>query len=324
MSPDPLTLLDPDLRSSAMQIQPMMEQFLPMTVEKLESWRALTESNSPPPLTDLAVDEREIRNAAGGTNVTVYVINAMPDQARPGILHVHGGGFYAGSARASLRQMQQMAKALDCTIVTVEYRLAPEVCYSGSVEDTYTALCWMHENAEAIGVDRTRIAVMGESAGGGLAVLLCAAARQRGGPAILFQALSYPMLDDRTGTTRPAPRHIGAIGWNAAANRFGWQCFLGQEPGGSKVPSAAVPARIMCLAGLPPAFIGVGALDLFVEENIEFAGRLIQAGVPTELLVVPGAFHAFDTVAQETAISRRFAAARADALSRAFAMPAAD
>jgi acetyl esterase/lipase len=114
------------------------------------------------------------------------------------------------------------------------------------------------------------------------------------------------------------PDHIGAFGWNSDANRFGWRCFLGCEAGGDDVPIQAVPARVENLAGLPPAFIGVGALDLFVDEDIAYARRLIDAGVPTELVVVPGAFHGFDMMAKEAAASRRFTAMKLDALRRAF------
>ncbi|WP_082010303.1 alpha/beta hydrolase [Novosphingobium malaysiense] len=316
---DVLDLVDPDLRPYAAQIQPMLQQFLPMSYERLKDWRTLMEANAPPPMPQIAFERRTIPRVSEDGFVAVYLINAAPDRSRPGILHTHGGGFYAGSARGSLREMQKIADLLDCTVVSVDYRLAPEATYSASIEDTYSALCWMHESAASLGLDPERIAVMGESAGGGHAVLLCAAARERGGPSILFQALSYPMLDDRTGQARATPAHIGRVGWNEEMNSFGWRCFLGQPPGGAAVTPAAVPARISHLAGMPPAFIGVGALDLFVEEDIAFANRLIQAGVPTELLVVPGAFHAFDTVAAEAAVSRRFTAAKAAALRRAFA-----
>jgi acetyl esterase/lipase len=139
---------------------------------------------------------------------------------------------------------------------------------------------------------------------------------------VLFQALIYPMIDDRTGSLRVMPPHLGAFGWNADANRLGWRCFLGQEPGTDAVPACAVPARVENVVGLPPAFIGVGALDLFVDENIAYARRLIEAGVATELIVVPGAFHGFDMMARDSAASRRFATAKLDALRRAFATAA--
>jgi acetyl esterase/lipase len=131
-----------------------------------------------------------------------------------------------------------------------------------------------------------------------------------------FQCLVYPMIDDRTGTSRRVPEHIGYFGWNPAANLFGWQSFLGCEPGGGDVPVEGVPSRCTDLSGLPPTWIGCGALDLFVEEDIDFANRLLGARVPTELLIVPGAFHGFDSFAPAAAISRRFRAAKVDALRR--------
>jgi acetyl esterase/lipase len=180
-------------------------------------------------------------------------------------------------------------------------------------------LRWLHEHAEEIGVDPARVAVMGESAGGGHAALLALTARDRGQLPIAFQCLVYPMLDDRTGSTREVPSPIGTLLWTATSNQFGWRSFLGQEPGGSTVPAGAVPARVADLAGLPPAWIGVGSIDLFVDEDIEYARRLIAAGVPTELLVVPGAFHGFDGIAADTAVAKRFNAAKLDALRRGLA-----
>ena len=314
-----LNLIDPELRDIAVQMEPMLAQFSPMTAEKLETWRSLMESNASPPLENIDVQRRIIPSSAGAPDVPVYVVNAKPGQSRPGILHLHGGGFTAGSAGASLRNVQQIAETLNCVAVSVDYRLAPEAPWPASLEDNYAALCWVCDHAGEIGIDPSRIAVIGESAGAGHAVLLCAAARKRAGPAILFQALSYPMLDDRTGSTRLAPDHIGVIGWNADFNQFGWRSYLGREPGGDDVPEGAVPARLVDLTGMPPTFIGVGALDLFVEEDIEFARRLVVTGVPVEFLLVPGAFHGFDTVAPETVIARKFADARIAALRRAFA-----
>jgi acetyl esterase/lipase len=211
-----------------------------------------------------------------------------------------------------------MARALDCTIVSIDFRNAPETRHDGSLEDNYAGLQWTHRHADELGIDRSRIAVMGESGGGGHAALLAMAARDRGEMQLLFQALIYPMIDDRTGSSRATPPHLGAFNWNADANRFGWRCFLGQEPGTDLVPSAAVPAR-QSVAGLPSTFIGVGALDLFADENVNFTRRLLDAGVPTELLVVPGAFHGFDLVASDADVSKRFNAAKLDALRRAFA-----
>jgi acetyl esterase/lipase len=149
--------------------------------------------------------------------------------------------------------------------------------------------------------------------------MLAIAARDRREIPILFQLLIYPALDDRTGSTRQVPPYIGQFVWNAASNRFAWTSFLGVPAGSPTVPAGAVPARVENLAGLPPAFIGVGALDLFVDEDVEYARRLINAGVPTELHVIPGAYHGFDLLVPDAAVSKRFSESWTVALRRAFA-----
>lgn len=261
--------------------------------------------------------EEKVPGLPGQPAVTVYVINARPGRPRPAIVHTHGGGYISGRARYFVGEMQRLARALDCTIVTVDYRLAPETRFAGSVADCYAALLWLYRNAAAMGVDPARIAVMGESAGGGMAALLAIAARDRGEVPLAFQCLTYPMLDDRTGSTRAAPAGHGVFMWTADANRYGWRSFLGVEPGGAQVPAAGVPMRCADLAGLPPAWIGVGSIDLFATEDREYATRLERAGVKVRFEEVPGAFHGFDLVAPQTGIARRFAASRLAALKQA-------
>ena len=203
---------------------------------------------------------------------------------------------------------------------SVEYRLAPETTFAGSVEDNYAGLKWLHAHAVELGADPARIAVMGESAGGGHAALLAIAARDRGEVPLAFQCLVYPMLDDRTGTSRTVPAHVGTLVWTPERNRFGWDSFLGVKAGGIDAPKGAVPARVANLAGLPPAFIGVGTLDLFADEDIDYAQRLNAAGVLTELLVVPGAFHGFDGIGAQLPVGKWFNRAKSDALRRGFGM----
>ena len=318
-------LVDPELRDAAWLMREMTQQNTPMTRDKLADRRAWMQANAVAPRDDVPFVERSIPRPAAcgeGPDVSVYVVLPKPGQLGPGILHMHGGGFTASTARNSLPSVQVLARTLNCPIVTVDYRLAPETTWSGSLEDNYTALLWMHAHAEELGVDPRRIAIAGESAGGGHAVLLAIAARDRGEVPISFQCLTYPMLDDRSGTSRALAEHIGYFGWNPEANRFGWESFLGCAPGDDAVPFSGVPARCEDLGGLPPAWIGVGGLDLFVEEDIAFAQRLNAAAVPTELLVVPGAFHGFDAFVPDAAISRRFAAARLDALCRGVGLDA--
>lgn len=261
-----------------------------------------------------AFEMRTIPGPTGAPDVTVYVINAGARGApRPAILHTHGGGFILGSAKGAVAQMQEVAKALDCVVVSVEYRLAPETRFPGALEDNYAGLTWLHANAAALGADPSRIAVMGESAGGGHAAMLAIAARDRGEIPLAYQALIYPMLDDRTGSTRKTPPYQGVLIWTPQENVFGWTSLLGVPAGSAKVPYGAVPARVENLRGLPPAFIGVGSIDLFVDEDLEYARRLIDAGVMTTLDVVPGAFHGFDMAPVD--ISRRFKAAVLAALA---------
>ncbi|OYW44758.1 MAG: alpha/beta hydrolase [Sphingomonadales bacterium 32-68-7] len=314
----PAEYLDPELRAAARQI--LASGGLNLSDTALPEIRrgAAVEA----PLAGIPVAERRVSVGQGHPDVLVFVVNAdagrAGQRARPAILHTHGGGHVLGSVRGELRFLQQLARELDCVVVSVEYRLAPETRYTGSVEDTYAGLRWMHGAAEELGIDRARIAVMGESAGGTHAALLAIAARDRGEVPVCFQCLVYPMLDDRTGSTRQVPPWIGAVLWDPAANRYGWSAFLGTPAGGPGVPAAAVPARVENLAGLPPAWIGVGGADLFVQEDIAYAERLTAAGVPTELLVVPRAFHAFDRIVPEAEVSLRFTEAKMAALRRAF------
>ena len=288
---DPLLLVHPDLRPALPQIQKYTIDFSP---HALSAARKSEFGPAPLPQPEWVLKTIPVR---GGPDVGIYVVNAKKtDKPRPAILHMHGGGFITGTAKGSLHAGQELALAQDCVVVTVDYRLAPETTYVGSIEDNYAALKWLFDNADELGVDRKRIAVTGESAGGGHAALLAITARDRGEVPLAFQALVYPMLDDRTGSTREPPSHIGTLLWTRASNRFGWSSFLGVPAGSERVPKAGVPARIENLRNLPPTFIGVGSLDLFVQEDIEYANRLIEAGVPAELYVVPGAFHGFDMV----------------------------
>lgn len=244
-----------------------------------------------------------------GVTVCVYQPTATVG-LQPAILHIHGGGYVMGSSKISHAANMATASALEAIIVSVNYRLAPETPAPGSVEDCYAALRWLVAQADRLNVDIQRIAVQGESAGGGLAAALALLARDRGGPALVHQCLIYPMLDDRT-CMKQLPESLGAFVWTPPANAFGWRALLGVEPGSANVPDYAVPARAETLAGLPSTFIAVGALDLFVVEDMDYARRLTEAGVATELHVYPGAYHGFDVLPDAPASQRM----RQDALN---------
>lgn len=248
-----------------------------------------------------------IPGPSGAPDVRVVIVDGTQGKAgSPAFLHMHGGGFVMGSIASNVPRLQELAQACGCLAISVDYRLAPETPFPGALEDNYAALRWLNRHAKDMGVDPMRVAVGGESAGGGHAAMLAIAARDRGEFHIAFQRLIYPMLDDRTGSTRHEPPFIGQFVWNEASNRFGWASLLGRAPGRAHPPYGSVPARVKDLAGLPPAFIAVGDIDLFVAEDIDYASRLVQAGVPTELTLTPGAFHAFDDIVPAAAATVRF------------------
>jgi acetyl esterase/lipase len=256
-------------------------------------------------------------DGAGEVRVVLYKPQGLCEGA-PVVLQIHGGGFLYGTAELGDPRNRAMAKAVGCAVASVEYRLAPETPFPGALDDCYAALVWLHRNAAGLDLDPDRIAIRGESAGGGLAAGLAVMARDLGGPPILFQLLIYPMLDDRTAANEPHP-FAGEFVWNAPSNHFAWLCWLGVAPGCAEVPALAAPARVEDLTRLPPTFIATAALDMFVDENLEYARRLVRAGVPTELYMAPGAFHGFEAMAPDAQVSRRFITQADDALKRAFA-----
>ena len=212
----------------------------------------------------------------------------------PLIYHIHGGGYVACTVGTFEALNRQIVAELGCALVSVDYRLAPETVFPGSIEDCYAGLAWVFINAAEQGFDPARIGVMGESAGGGFAAALALLARDRGDYALAFQHLIYPMIDDRTGTSSEPHDYVGEFAWPVSNNRFGWASLLGHAPGGDDVSPYAAAARATDLSGLPPTFIHTGALDLFLEEDIDYARRLARAGVPIELHIYPGAFHGFE------------------------------
>lgn len=219
----------------------------------------------------------------------------------PCIYWMHGGGLILGTNKADDARFDRWCQLFNCVGVSVEYRLAPESKYPEPLEDCYEGLRWVRNNATSLGVDTARIGVSGASAGGCLAAGLALLARDRGEFPIAFQALIYPMIDDRQVT--PSSKWADPV-WPPNANTYGWRSYLG-ELTGDAVPMYAAAARATNLAALPPTFISVGALDGFSDEDIDYAVRLRHAGVPTELHVYPGAPHGFDAFAPNTAIAKR-------------------
>jgi acetyl esterase/lipase len=311
---DPYSLVDPELLPVLKQFPPAVDLTLEMAV-KFRQMPGLPPSPAPAP----QPVERHIPGPQGAPEVRLWIVDPTPSQkSKPVLLHMHGGGFMMNDPTL-LPQLQAIATDCHCVVISVDYRLAPETLYPGSLEDNYAALKWVHSHAEELGIDPSRIAVGGESAGGYHAASLALLARDRNEVPLVFQLLIYPALDDRTGSTRPPPPAIGHFMWTAQANRLAWTSLLGIPAGSSSAPTAAVPARVNSVAALPPTWIGVGAIDLFVEEDIDYARRLVHAGVATELLVVPGAFHGFDLLVPDAESSKQFTASWKSALRKAFA-----
>lgn len=251
--------------------------------------------NVPPAVVDAVTQSvRCVPGPAGAPDITLTIYTPrFIKGALPCIYHIHGGGYVGGSA-AQLEPLHRLASyELECVIVSVDYRLAPEHVFPAAIEDCYAGLAWTFANAAALNVDATRIGVMGESAGGGLAAALALAARDRGAYKLAFQHLIYPMLDDRTCVAEPNPV-AGEFIWTPHNNRFGWTSLLGREPGGEGLSPYAAAARAEDVSGLPPTFIACPTLDLFIDENLTYAHRLMRAGVPVELHVYAGGFHGFD------------------------------
>ena len=207
----------------------------------------------------------------------------------------------------------QLCPTLGLIGVSVEYRLAPETPYPGPLEDCYRGLSWAYENAAELGIDRSRLGIRGISAGGGLAAALALLARDRGEIPLAFQLLDCPMLDDRQRTF--SSQQSGLAVWSRESNTYGWRSYLGDLYGTDDIPYTAAPARAEDLTGLPPAFVSVGTVDGFLDEDVDYALRLNHAGIPTELHLYPGACHGYQ-MAVDSEIARQSARDAQDWLRR--------
>jgi acetyl esterase/lipase len=269
-----------------------------------------------PAIEGVTTEDRQVPGPEGAANVAVRLYQpADRPGTLPALLWIHGGGYVLGSVERDDPLAKHLAKVAQCVVASVEYRLAPEHPFPAPVEDCYAALKWLSTHSNELGVEKSHIAIGGASAGGGLAAGLALLARDRAEVEVALQLLIYPMIDDRNIT--PASKAIpDTFVWSRENNLMGWRSYLGREPGGEDVSPYAAASRATDLAGLPPAYIPVGELDLFLNENIDYAQRLLEAGVPTELHVYPGAYHGFNGFAPSAEVSQRFNADRDNALKR--------
>ncbi len=241
---------------------------------------------------------------AGGARVRIYRPDAPTDRA---LLWIHGGGLLFGDAKQDEALCLQTSAELGITVVSANYRFAPEHPFPAPLDDVRAAWLWLQESAGELGVDPARIAVGGESAGGGLAAGLVQRLRDTSSVQPVAQWLFAPMIDDRTAADESLDAADHWV-WNNRANRIGWAGYLGGSPGAAVVPAYASPARRTELTGLPPTWIGVGDIELFLDEDLAYAEALRASGVDVTVDVVPGAPHGFENWARSTEPARALAA----------------
>jgi len=253
-----------------------------------------------------------------GTGVTVRVYRPVGvDGPLPCVYAIHGGGYVLGDAAMLDARMDVWCVAHRCVGVSVEYRLAPEHPYPAGLDDCHVGLRWVHEHAADLGIDPDRIGIQGTSAGGGLAAALAIYERDEGGVPVAFQLLECPMLDDRRVTH--SSRIEGLAVWSRESNEYGWAAYLGPlADADDAIPAFAAPARAADLSHLPPAIVLVGGADGFRDEDVAYATRLMQAGVPTELHVYPGAPHGAQII-PDTAVNLQWERDVEDWLARQLA-----
>ena len=310
--------IDPDVRGpldQLLQLMPGGFNAVADIVERRAAALQLLAALEVPPNPNVVSADRAIPGPQGAPDIMVRVYRPVDAIGTlPGIYFIHGGGMILGNMDGEDPVASTICERVDAVVVSVEYRLAPEHPYPAPVEDCYAGLAWMARNAAELGFDPDRLAVYGGSAGGGLTIATSMLARDRGFPALRFQMPIYPMIDDRNET--PSSHEITDIGlWDRAGNIEAWKWYLGD----GKPDQYACPARAEDLAGLPPTYIDVGTMDLFRDEDITFAMRLMAAGVPTELHVNPGAYHAAEVFAPAAPLSERIWAGRFAALRRGLA-----
>lgn len=250
-----------------------------------------------------------------GTTATVRVLRPGSTAGiRPVLLWLHGGGYVLGNALQDDAYCARVMAVTGVSVVSVNYRLAPEHPWPAALDDCTEALDFLVREGPSLGLDALRLVIGGQSAGGGLAAALVLRMADAGRQPALLQLLSAPMLDDRT-TQRQ--QQLDVRMWDERSNLRGWRAYLGREPGGADITDLMAPARRTDLGGLPSAWIGVGTEDLFHDEDVAYAGRLQMAGVRCALDVVEGAFHGFDTALPDAPVSQKFFAAQCAAIRQA-------
>jgi acetyl esterase/lipase len=307
-----LEAVDPQLRRFAGRMPRMV-----FNARNLRFWRLLDHFQALRKAPRrVSVENIAILRQGGGSPLRLRLYRSLAElHSGAAMVWMHGGGYIIGKPEQDDAVCAQYAAETGMLVVSVDYRLAPEHPYPCALDDIACAWAWLCSQAGGVGVDMSRIALGGASAGGGLAAAFAQIARDRHVVQPAFQLLVYPMLDDRT-CARFDLAALPPLAWSQESNRFGWNSYLGAASGLPGVPPYAAPSRCEDLSGLPPAWIGVGTLDLFHDECVAYAQRLTAAGVPCQAIVVPGAFHGFDLAGQRLRIVDNFRRSQIAALKK--------
>ena len=300
--------IDPELLVGLARQPPGLDNLTRQTVVQVRAARAAL--FQPTVDTPVLTTEHQLPTPTGRVRVLVY--RAPASGLTQGVLWIHGGGYVLGTAEDDRARL--IAESLNATVISVDYRLAPEHPFPAGLEDCNAALCWMFEEASELAIDPNRIAIAGQSGGGGMAAGLALLHRERAGPELALQLLLYPMIDNLHDTPSGAIEDHPV--WNRKTSLDAWEMYLDGVPGTDASPYAAA-ARATDLAGLPPTYICVGTEDLFRDECFYYAHRLMRSGVPTELAVFPGLYHGGDLFVPEARISRRLQSSFLKALADA-------
>ena len=297
------------------ELLPALDDFPALEIDRgnIEKIRALLLERAPLP-SSLAVKEEELKIVKADREIPIFIFRKSSKPSQPVVLWIHGGGYIFGSAYDERAKV--IADFCDCTVVSVEYRLAPEHPFPAGAEDCMAALEWVFDNADSLGTNADKIAIGGASAGAGMAAGVSLMNRDGRNIPLCFQVLLYPMLDNLHATSSGNITNHPV--WKRSTSFNAWEMYLNGTPGEAASEYAA-PSRAESLKGLPPTYLSVGSEDLFRDEDIGFGQKLIEDGVPCEMSVFPGMYHAGEGFAPAAKVSRRldqsFLAALKDALT---------
>ena len=307
--------MDLDYAKIDKELLPALDDFPALEIDRgnIEKIRALLLERAPLP-SSLAVKEEELKIVKADREIPIFIFRKSSKPSQPVVLWIHGGGYIFGSAYDERAKV--IADFCDCTVVSVEYRLAPEHPFPAGAEDCMAALEWVFDNADSLGIQAGKIAIGGASAGAGMAAGVSLMNRDGRNIPLCFQVLLYPMLDNLHAT--PSGNITNHPVWKRSTSFNAWEMYLNGTPGEAASKYAA-PSRAESLKGVPPTYISVGSEDLFRDEDIGFGQKLIEDGIPCEMSVFPGMYHAGEGFAPAAKVSRRlnqsFLAALKDALT---------